>query len=199
MEPGPTDWSGDHSQVSSGEMHQSVLTYVFTQKGCSAEMQNGIYERISKPVNTLYSEHNVYTTTVVVHFTLPFFLSTLCSPLSCPSLLSLTPISSPPVPVSLPGRDVKSVEVAGDTETHTLLNLQPDTEYIVTVIALYEANTEGPAATARFKIGTELHTNACMHCRHTFPSPSVPLSIFLCLCPSNFYLWLNLAGERMPL
>ncbi|XP_014022476.2 collagen alpha-1(VII) chain isoform X2 [Salmo salar] len=50
------------------------------------------------------------------------------------------------------GRDVKSVEVAGDTETHTLLNLQPDTEYIVTVIALYEANTEGPAATARFKI-----------------------------------------------
>nr|XP_029519096.1 collagen alpha-1(VII) chain-like [Oncorhynchus nerka] len=50
------------------------------------------------------------------------------------------------------GRDVKSVEVAGDTETHTLLNLQPDTEYIVTVIALYEANTEGPTATARFKI-----------------------------------------------
>uniref|UniRef100_A0A4W5L699 Collagen, type VII, alpha 1 n=1 Tax=Hucho hucho TaxID=62062 RepID=A0A4W5L699_9TELE len=50
------------------------------------------------------------------------------------------------------GRDVKSVEVAGDSETHTLLNLQPDTEYIVTVIALYEANTEGPAATARFKI-----------------------------------------------
>uniref|UniRef100_A0A8C8EQ70 Collagen, type VII, alpha 1 n=1 Tax=Oncorhynchus tshawytscha TaxID=74940 RepID=A0A8C8EQ70_ONCTS len=50
------------------------------------------------------------------------------------------------------GRDVKSFEVAGDTETHTLLNLQPDTEYIVTVIALYEDNTEGPAATARFKI-----------------------------------------------
>uniref|UniRef100_A0A674AAW9 Collagen, type VII, alpha 1 n=1 Tax=Salmo trutta TaxID=8032 RepID=A0A674AAW9_SALTR len=50
------------------------------------------------------------------------------------------------------GRDGKSVEVAGDTETHTLLNLQPDTEYSVTVIALYEANTEGPAATARFKI-----------------------------------------------
>ncbi|XP_013988307.2 collagen alpha-1(VII) chain isoform X6 [Salmo salar] len=50
------------------------------------------------------------------------------------------------------GRDVESVEVAGDSETHTLLNLQPDTEYIVTVIALYEGNTEGPGATTRFKI-----------------------------------------------
>ncbi|XP_029631257.1 collagen alpha-1(VII) chain isoform X2 [Salmo trutta] len=50
------------------------------------------------------------------------------------------------------GRDVESVEVAGDSETHTLLNLQPDTEYIVTVIALYEGNTQGPGATTRFKI-----------------------------------------------
>ncbi|KAJ8408998.1 hypothetical protein AAFF_G00240190 [Aldrovandia affinis] len=49
------------------------------------------------------------------------------------------------------GRDVETVEVAGDSESHTLSNLQPNTEYIVTVIGLYE-NTEGPAATARFKI-----------------------------------------------
>ncbi|CAB1353805.1 unnamed protein product, partial [Coregonus sp. 'balchen'] len=50
------------------------------------------------------------------------------------------------------GRDVESVDLAGDSETHTLLNVQPDTEYIVTVITLYEGNTEGPRATTRFKI-----------------------------------------------
>ncbi|KAG5838425.1 hypothetical protein ANANG_G00223570 [Anguilla anguilla] len=49
------------------------------------------------------------------------------------------------------GRDVESVEVPGDSESHTLTNVEPDTEYIVTVIGIYD-NTEGPAATARFKI-----------------------------------------------
>ncbi|XP_015244883.1 PREDICTED: collagen alpha-1(VII) chain [Cyprinodon variegatus] len=50
------------------------------------------------------------------------------------------------------GRTVETVEVAGDTELYTLSSLQPDTEYIVTIIPLYEGNTEGPRATARFKI-----------------------------------------------
>ncbi|KAK5612077.1 hypothetical protein CRENBAI_000744 [Crenichthys baileyi] len=50
------------------------------------------------------------------------------------------------------GRSVETVEVAGDTELYTLSSLQPDTEYIVTIIPLYEGNTEGPRATARFKI-----------------------------------------------
>ncbi|CAL8338963.1 unnamed protein product [Merluccius merluccius] len=50
------------------------------------------------------------------------------------------------------GRDVDTVEVAGNRDFHSLSNLQPDTEYIVTVIPLYKSNTEGPAATARFKI-----------------------------------------------
>ncbi|XP_039971818.1 collagen alpha-1(VII) chain isoform X2 [Xiphias gladius] len=50
------------------------------------------------------------------------------------------------------GRNVETVEVAGDSEFHTLSRLQPDTEYIVTIIPLYEGNTEGPVATARFKI-----------------------------------------------
>lgn len=45
------------------------------------------------------------------------------------------------------------MEVAGDIVFHTLSRLQPDIEYIVTIIPLYEGNTEGPAATARFKIG----------------------------------------------
>uniref|UniRef100_A0A3P9A9C8 Collagen, type VII, alpha 1 n=1 Tax=Esox lucius TaxID=8010 RepID=A0A3P9A9C8_ESOLU len=50
-------------------------------------------------------------------------------------------------------RNVDSVEVSGESEmTHTLLNLQPDTEYIVTIIALYEDSIEGPPATATFKI-----------------------------------------------
>lgn len=51
------------------------------------------------------------------------------------------------------GRNVETVEVAADSEFYTLSNLQPDTEYIVTIIPLYEGNTEGPGATARFKIG----------------------------------------------
>lgn len=51
------------------------------------------------------------------------------------------------------GRNVETVELAGDSEFHTLPNLQPDTEYIVTIIPVYEGNTEGPVATARFKIG----------------------------------------------
>lgn len=51
------------------------------------------------------------------------------------------------------GRNVETVEVAADSEFHTLSNLQPDTEYIVTIIPMYEGNTEGPGATARFKIG----------------------------------------------
>uniref|UniRef100_A0A3P9NZE4 Collagen type VII alpha 1 chain n=1 Tax=Poecilia reticulata TaxID=8081 RepID=A0A3P9NZE4_POERE len=50
------------------------------------------------------------------------------------------------------GRSVETVEVAGDTELYTLSSLQSDTEYIVTIIPLYEGNTEGPRATARFKI-----------------------------------------------
>lgn len=51
------------------------------------------------------------------------------------------------------GRDVETVELAGDTAYHTLSNLRHDTEYIVTIIPLYNGNTEGPVATARFKIG----------------------------------------------
>uniref|UniRef100_A0A3B4YV77 Collagen, type VII, alpha 1 n=1 Tax=Seriola lalandi dorsalis TaxID=1841481 RepID=A0A3B4YV77_SERLL len=51
-----------------------------------------------------------------------------------------------------PGRNFETVEVAGNSEFHTLSRLQPDTEYIVTIIPLYEGNTEGPVATARFKI-----------------------------------------------
>lgn len=51
------------------------------------------------------------------------------------------------------GRNVETVEVDGDSNFYTLSRLQPDTEYIVTIITLYEGNTEGPAATARFKIG----------------------------------------------
>lgn len=49
------------------------------------------------------------------------------------------------------GRNVETVEV---TEVfHTLSRLQADTEYIVTIIPLYEGINEGPVATARFKIG----------------------------------------------
>uniref|UniRef100_A0A672SQM2 Collagen, type VII, alpha 1 n=1 Tax=Sinocyclocheilus grahami TaxID=75366 RepID=A0A672SQM2_SINGR len=50
------------------------------------------------------------------------------------------------------GSDVETVELGGDSESHTLGNLRPDIEYIVTVIALYNGEAEGPAATARFKI-----------------------------------------------
>ncbi|RXN08048.1 collagen alpha-1(VII) chain [Labeo rohita] len=50
------------------------------------------------------------------------------------------------------GSDVETVELGGDSESHILGNLRPDTEYIVTVIALYNGEAEGPAATARFQI-----------------------------------------------
>lgn len=53
----------------------------------------------------------------------------------------------------LKGRKVETVELASDSEVYTLSSLQPDTEYIVTVVPMYEGNAEGPAATARFKIG----------------------------------------------
>ena len=49
------------------------------------------------------------------------------------------------------GRNVETVEVT--EEFHTLSRLQADTEYIVTIIPLYEGINEGPGATARFKIG----------------------------------------------
>lgn len=51
------------------------------------------------------------------------------------------------------GRDVKTVEVGGDIDFYTLSGVQPDTEYIVTIIPLYEGNTEASPTTARFKIG----------------------------------------------
>lgn len=51
------------------------------------------------------------------------------------------------------GRNVETVEVPGDREFYTLSSLQPDIEYIVTIIPLYDGNTEGPGAPARFKIG----------------------------------------------
>lgn len=59
------------------------------------------------------------------------------------------------ITLSLSGSDVETLELRDDSESHTLVNLQPDTEYIVTVIALYNGEVEGPAATARFKIGTQ--------------------------------------------
>lgn len=59
--------------------------------------------------------------------------------------------------MSLSGSDVETVELGGDSESHILGNLRPDTEYIVTVIALYNGEAEGPAATTRFKIGTQIH------------------------------------------
>lgn len=51
------------------------------------------------------------------------------------------------------GSKVETVELASDSESHTLSSLQPNTEYIVTVYPLYEGKAEGPAATARFRIG----------------------------------------------
>ena len=89
-------------------------------------------------------------------------------------LVPLSPHSLFPPPLLLscgvfsacvPGRDVQSVELPGDREAHTLLRLQADTEYIVTVIALYDSDTEGDAATARFKIGVgqDSHFNSVTH------------------------------------
>lgn len=51
------------------------------------------------------------------------------------------------------GRNVETVELAGESEFYALSGLQPDTEYIVTIISLYEGNAEGSVATTRFKIG----------------------------------------------
>lgn len=53
----------------------------------------------------------------------------------------------------LRGDIVETVDLASDMEAHTLSSLQPNTDYIVTVLALYEGNVEGPAATAAFTIG----------------------------------------------
>ncbi|XP_042615137.1 collagen alpha-1(VII) chain-like [Cyprinus carpio] len=50
------------------------------------------------------------------------------------------------------GSDVESIELGGDSESHILGNLRPDTEYIVIVIALYNGEAEGPGANARFRI-----------------------------------------------
>lgn len=59
--------------------------------------------------------------------------------------------------MSLSGSDVESIELGGDSESHILGNLRPDTEYIVIVIALYNGEAEGPGANARFRIGTQIH------------------------------------------
>lgn len=48
---------------------------------------------------------------------------------------------------------METVELAGDREFHMLSSLQPEAEYIITIIPLYEGDTEGPVATARFRIG----------------------------------------------
>lgn len=69
------------------------------------------------------------------------------------------------------GRNVETVEVAGNSESYTLSRLQPDTEYIVTIIPLYEGNTEGPVATARFKIGRCAFSTSAQH----------QTSVFLCI------------------
>ncbi|MBN3274147.1 CO7A1 protein, partial [Polyodon spathula] len=56
------------------------------------------------------------------------------------------------------GRDVKKLDLPSGLESYTLQSLQPDTEYIVTVIALY-GTSDGPATTARFNIeSTEQQT-----------------------------------------
>lgn len=60
------------------------------------------------------------------------------------------------------GRNVETVEVPGDRDYYTLSRLQPDVEYIVTIIPMYEGNTEGPGAPARFKIG-RCYTPKCHH------------------------------------
>lgn len=51
------------------------------------------------------------------------------------------------------GDIVETVDLASDTEAYTLSSLQPNTDYIVTVLTLYEGNVEGPVATAAFNIG----------------------------------------------
>lgn len=85
------------------------------------------------------------------------------------------------------GRNVETVEVAGDSEFHTLTRLQVDTEYIVTVIPLYEGNTEGPVATARFKIGKFGLRSVSQN--QTFPCSLFP--VFSTLFPENTHLHLQ--------
>lgn len=71
----------------------------------------------------------------------------------CCSLFVYAHFSFGGVSVIQKGVKVGTVELASDSEAYTLSGLQPDTEYIVTVIPLYEGSAEGPVATARFKIG----------------------------------------------
>ncbi|KAM9799444.1 uncharacterized protein col7a1 [Syngnathus typhle] len=54
------------------------------------------------------------------------------------------------------GGDLETAEIAGDSETYTISQLQKDTEYILTVVPLYQGNVEGPGETARFKIERQL-------------------------------------------
>lgn len=71
----------------------------------------------------------------------------------CCSLFAYARFSFVGVFVTQKGVKVGTVELASDREAYTLSGLQPDTEYIVTVIPLYEGSAEGPVETARFKIG----------------------------------------------
>lgn len=98
------------------------------------------------------------------------------------SYLCLSPFSQ--------GRNVETVEVAGDREFYTLSRLQADTEYIVTIIPLYERNIEGPVASARFKIGS---------CAFTFSTEFGPIFIQKNVCcvlqfirPSKAFLFMPL-------
>ncbi|XP_055077830.1 collagen alpha-1(VII) chain [Periophthalmus magnuspinnatus] len=50
------------------------------------------------------------------------------------------------------GQSVETAEVVADTTYYVLSRLEPDTEYIITIIPLYQGGTEGPVATARFKL-----------------------------------------------
>ncbi|KAM9813472.1 uncharacterized protein col7a1 [Neosynchiropus ocellatus] len=50
------------------------------------------------------------------------------------------------------GQDVDTVEVTGDQEYYFLSALKSNTEYLLTVIPLYEGNIEGPVVTKRFKL-----------------------------------------------
>nr|XP_014341886.1 PREDICTED: collagen alpha-1(VII) chain [Latimeria chalumnae] len=52
------------------------------------------------------------------------------------------------------GRGIRKVDVEGNKDSYLLQNLRPETEYIVTLTALY-GTSEGPAATARFKTEAE--------------------------------------------
>ncbi|XP_053723610.1 collagen alpha-1(VII) chain isoform X2 [Synchiropus splendidus] len=50
------------------------------------------------------------------------------------------------------GQDVDTAEVPGDQEYYFLSALKSNTEYLLTVIPLYEGNIEGPVVTKRFKL-----------------------------------------------